>query len=57
MEKAQARKSAGVGDGEGIILADSELQDRAIFSGFDIEYEELVATSLAVAELYSQRCL
>lgn len=54
MEAAQQRKTAGIGDGEGIVMAESELQDRAIFSGFDIEYEELVATSVAVAEMYSR---
>lgn len=53
MRQAQARKEAGVGEGAGIVIADSETQDRAIFSGFDIDYGELVATSTAVAEFYA----
>lgn len=56
MRAANARKMAGFGDispSGGITLADSELQDRAIFSGFDIGYEELVSTSAHVAALYS----
>ena len=56
MEAANERKSAAFADKspQGIALADSELQDRAIFSGFDIEYGELVGTSTQVAELYSR---
>ena len=54
MEQAQARKEH-VGQGrEGIVFADSEFDDRAIFSGFDISYEELVGTSTAVANMYTQ---
>lgn len=56
MEAANERKSAAFADEspQGITLADTELQDRAIFSGFDIGYDELVGTSTHVAELYSR---
>jgi hypothetical protein len=53
LEAAQERKTACVDGEPGIVFADSEFQDRAIFSGFDIEYGELVATSTAIAELYA----
>lgn len=57
MELANSRKVAGLGSDsqpEGMIVtADSEAQDRAIFSGFDIGYDELVGTSTEVASLYS----
>lgn len=54
MEQAERRKQI-VGDGrQGIVFADDEFDDRAIFSGFDIEYGELVGTSTAVADLYCQ---
>lgn len=52
---ANARKMAGVGDSQqGVVVADNELQDRAIFSGFDIEYGELLGTSTEVASKYWQ---
>jgi hypothetical protein len=54
MQAANDRKLAAVGAGEGIIFSDSELQDRAVFSGYDIEYDELVKTSSTIAEFYSQ---
>lgn len=55
MEAANERKTAGVGDDQiGVVLADSDFQDRAIFSGFDIGYEELLATSEAIAGVYAQ---
>lgn len=55
MQQAEARKQAGAGHGrQGIVFADSELQDRAIFSGFDIEFDELIGTSQAVADMYCQ---
>jgi hypothetical protein len=54
MKAAEQRKLASIGDERGVILADSELQDRAIFSGFDIDYNELVATSTNVADHFSQ---
>jgi hypothetical protein len=54
MRAANDRKNAAIGnDSQGIVLADSELQDRAIFSGFDVGYGELVSTSTNVADLYS----
>lgn len=55
MEAAQARKVAGFGDRvSGIVVSDADICDRAIFGGFDIDYDELVATSIAVAEAYTQ---
>jgi hypothetical protein len=55
MRAANNRKMAGMAardDDEGIVFG-SELQDRAVFSGFDIDYAELVSTSSHVAEFYS----
>lgn len=54
MLAAQGRKMAGFGNQVGMVIADSEQQDRAIFSGFDLDYDELVATSTSVAEAYTQ---
>lgn len=53
MKAASDRKTAAVGDQAGIAFADSEIQDRAVFSGFDIEFGELISTSTHVAEFYS----
>lgn len=54
MEQAQVRKEL-VGQGkEGIVFSDGEFEDRAIFSGFDIDYDELVSTSSNVAEVFCQ---
>lgn len=54
MKAANDRKIAAVGGEEGIVFADTQLQDRAVFSGFDIEYSELLSTSVHIAEFYSQ---
>lgn len=51
MQQAEDRKRL-VSDENGIVLSRSEFEDRAVFSGFDIEYEELVGTSTAVGEAY-----
>lgn len=50
---AEERKLAGLGDAaSGIHFSSGEQADRAIFSGFDIGYGELAATSTEVAEIY-----
>lgn len=53
MKAANDRKMAAVGGDEGIVFSDSELADRAVFSGFDVEYGELVSTSTHIGEFYS----
>lgn len=58
MHQANERKQAAVGvqDSEltQMIVGDTEFADRAVFSGFEIGYGELVGTSTQVAEFYSQ---
>lgn len=49
---ADARKRSQTGDIDGFVRG-SEEQDRAVFSGFDIQYDELVGTSGAIADLYT----
>jgi hypothetical protein len=55
MHAANERKIAAVGsEDDGLVIADTDTQDRAVFLGFDIDYSELVATSTQIAELYSR---
>lgn len=42
IEAAEARKVAALGDDvSGLAVGDSSLQSRAIFSGFDLDHDEL----------------
>jgi hypothetical protein len=56
MAAANERKMAALSDddSEGVVFAEGEFQDRAVFSGFDIQYGELIGTSAAVANVYTQ---
>lgn len=54
MEQAHTRKQL-IGQGQqGIVFSDGKFEDRAVFSGFDLEYDELVSTSTNIADLYCQ---
>lgn len=54
MRAANDRKVAVFSENDGdSIVAGTEQQDRAMFSGFDIEYGELASTSTHIAEFYS----
>lgn len=53
MEAVEARKNASFGkDASGLVVG-SVFQDRAVFSGFDIDYDELVTTSNLVAQHFN----
>lgn len=57
MQLANNRKMAAVNaeeDEATRIALGTELSDRAVFNGFDIEFDELAATSTAVGEFYTQ---
>lgn len=54
MEAANARKIASMGAlPEGELIYGTDFAERAMFSGFDIERDELVGTSIAVASMYA----
>lgn len=58
MQQAQERKelvARGAGANEvhsayGLVFSDGDFQDRAVFSGFDLDYGELVSTSCNVGD-------
>lgn len=39
--------------GGGIVFSDSEVSDRAIFGGFDVDYEELKSTSITAGQYFA----
>jgi hypothetical protein len=57
MEAANERKMAALGATEDETTRlgfGSELSDRAVFGGFDIGYDELTSTSIAVGDFYAK---
>jgi hypothetical protein len=58
LEAADERKRAVLQDPpDGIHLTAGDLQDRAIFLGFDIDYTELVEISHRAAALYAHQAM
>lgn len=57
MQLANNRKMAAVNTQEEEatrLVLGTELSDRVVFGGFDIEHEELAGTSMAVGDFYTQ---
>lgn len=53
-EAAEARKLAALGDDTVGVLTADEQQSRAVFSGFDLDFEELNATSARAGTFFAE---
>lgn len=52
LDAAEDRKQASLGNQSGLRFPNNELQERAIFSGFDIDYEELTFLAARVGSYF-----
>lgn len=55
---ADERKSAAIGDAEGpVVYTGGDFSERAIFSGFDIDHDELIDVSRRAASLFANQAM
>lgn len=57
METAEARKVAAFGDDASGLVGDDPLQSRAIFSGFDLDHDELTEMANRVGVYFNAALL
>lgn len=55
IKAAEARKSASLNTEQvGLVFSDNDFQDRAVFSGFDLNHADLVETSNRIGWYFTQ---
>lgn len=54
IQAAEDRKTASLGDdASGLVFSSTEMQDRAVFGGFDLDYDELLDTATRVGNYFT----
>ena len=57
IQAAEDRKRAALGERAGLVAADDPVQARAIFSGFDLDHDELTATANRLSAYFNAHYL